>query len=288
MENNILTIHHEKENNLGTGEQLNTIYMRVYTTIFTKGLVAKMGATGFTTLMALATFMDEKGECYPTQRQLADRIGVHVNTVNKYVNDLLEVQIGGKNLVTRQKLNSGKGKIYSYYTIHPLTQIAIFGGDIEEVDPQFKDTTVSDLQDTTNCDKTITKLTKAKSIKDTDSNSLNSSSAIKLFQEIYREVYSVNYTVSNYGREGKIMKDKVITPYPDMAREIIELAVREYDSRFKNAKFPRPTISMFSWAANSIIPLIEEQKAITAIADNSSELEEAAEKAMLAKMERLG
>ncbi|MCU4863191.1 hypothetical protein OB981_24455 [Bacillus cereus] len=98
----------------------------------------------------------------------------------------------------------------------------------------------------------------------------------------------MNYTVSNYGREGKIIKDKVLTPYPEIAKEIIRLAVTKYDELFKNARYPRPSVAMFSWAVNQIIPMIEEEQKAIEVAEQSSTLEDEAEQRMLAKLNKLG
>lgn len=292
LENNLFSVSHDKEFNLGDGETRMNVYVRVYTSLFTSGLVAKMGSNRFTTLMALASYMDAEGECYPTQIQLADAIGVHKNTVNKYINELLEFDIEGKPLVTRTKINRGQGKISSYYKIHPLSQLAKFGGTIEAVNPLKEDTLITKGSDElipTDCDV----------IKGTNKNHLiinnteelkvtNSSNAIKYFQEVYRDKYGVNYTVSNYGREGKIMKDKLITPYPELAKEIIDIAVNRYDDLFKNARYPRPSVAMFSWAVNQIIPLVEEERKVTEIAEMSGTLEDEAEARLLAKLNKLG
>ncbi|MGG5759247.1 helix-turn-helix domain-containing protein [Bacillus toyonensis] len=291
MTDSLFSVSHDKEINLGNGKTINNIYVRVYTSLFTSGLVARMGSNRFTTLMALASYMDAQGECYPTQIQLADAIGVHKNTVNKYINELLDFTIDGKPLVTRTKINRGQGKISSYYKIHPLSQLAKFGGDITPVNTQIKDSLItkgSDEPITTNCD--VIKVTNNNQlINNTDVLEVtNSSNAIKYFQQVYRETYDVNYTVSNYGREGKIIKDKVLTPYPEIAKEIIRLAITKYDELFKNARYPRPSVAMFSWAVNQIIPMIEEEQQAIEVAEQSDSLEDEAEKRMLERMNKLG
>jgi hypothetical protein len=73
-----------------------------------------------------------------------------------------------------------------------------------------------------------------------------------------------------------------------MAKEIIETGIKRYSDFSSNPKFPRPSIGMFGWAVNSIIPLIEEDKKINEVAEQASSLEDEAEKAMLAKMAKLG
>lgn len=296
MQETIFSVSHDKEFNLASGETVSNIYVRVYTSMFTSGLVASMGANRFTTLMALASYMDENGECYPTQIQIAEAIGVHKNTVNKYINELLEFRIDDKPLVTRQKINKGQGKIFSYYKIHPLSQVAKFNGQIEAINHKNSDIENHNSSDslitskgTTNCDVIRSNYNHLNNTNNTDVLSVtNSKQAIQFFQQVYREVYGVNYTVSNYGREGKLIKDKVLTPYPELAKDIIETAVRVYEQKFANAKFPRPTISMFSWAVNQIIPMVEEQKQVSEQAEQADELAEQAEQDMLAKLAKLG
>jgi len=291
MTDSLFSVSHDQELNLGNGKTINNVYVRVYTSLFTSGLVARMGSNRFTTLMALASYMDAQGECYPTQIQLADAIGVHKNTVNKYINELLDFTIDDKPLVTRTKINRGQGKISSYYKIHPLSQLAKFSGTIEEVNTKTTDSLITKGSDElipTNCD--VIKVTNNNQlINNTDVLEVtNSSNAIKYFQQVYRETYDVNYTVSNYGREGKIIKDKVLTPYPEIAKEIIRLAVTKYDELFKNARYPRPSVAMFSWAVNQIIPMIEEEQQVIEVASQSNELEDEAEKRMLERMNKLG
>lgn len=291
MENNLFSVSHNKEINLANGETISNIYVRVYTTLFTSGLVAKMGSNRFTTLMALASYMDAQGECYPTQIQLAEVMGVHKNTINKYINELLEFEIDNKPLVTRTKVNRGQGKISSYYKIHPLSQLAKFTGSIEPISTNIDDTLITNDSDelvppvsavitVTNNNHLITNNSEAIVV-------TNAKNAIQYFQQVYREVYGVNYTVSNYAKEGKIVKDKVITPNPELAKDIIEQAVRQYESKFANAKYPRPSIAMFSWATNQLIPMVEEERKLSEQADQSGNLEDEAEQRLLAKMSKL-
>jgi len=292
MDNNILTVTHNKEINLANGETISNVFVRVYTSIFTSGLVAKMGSNRFTTLMALAAYMNEEGECYPTQMQLADAIGVHKNTINKYINELLEFEIDGKPLVTRKKVNRGQGKISSYYKIHPLSQLAKFKGDVETINHKISDEQITDGRDkliTNGSDESITTICDV--IRSTNNNQLiinNSTQAIAHFRKVYEEVYGVPYTVGNYGKDGNLIKTKILADHKDIAKEIIETGIKRYSEFSNNPKFPRPSIGMFSWAVNNIIPLVEEELKVSEIASQSSKLEEEAEQRLLAKLEKLG
>jgi hypothetical protein len=122
MSKDMFAVKHETEISLSNGGINNSRYVKVFTPVFSSGLVAKLGPTNFTTLMILATMVDEKGECCPSQQTIADLMGVHKNTINKYINELLEFKFEGKPLVTRTIVNKGRGNILSYYTINIVSQ----------------------------------------------------------------------------------------------------------------------------------------------------------------------
>lgn len=292
MYDNLLSVSHNKEIDLSNGEVSSNVFIRVYTTMFTSGLVAKMGANRFATLMALASFMDENGECYPTQQQVAEVLGVHKNTVNKYVNELLEFEIGSTHIVTRKKVNRGQGKIYSVYKIHPLSQLAKFNGKIEEIDNHNSDDSLITSKGTTECAEIISNNNHSNNIKEILVPKVtNSNNGIKYFQQLYYEKYGQTYTVSNYGREGKILKDKVIKPYPDLAQELIEVAISEYETMFKNPRYPRPTITMFSWAVNQLLPKVQEKHELdekVAQAEEVAQVASASQADKLSKLKGLG
>lgn len=120
MNNKLLTVIHENNIDLATSEVTSKKHLEVHIAIFTTGIVAKLGTKGFTTLTALATFMNSNRECYITYEELAEILGVHPTIVNKNINSLLDVRVEGKPLVTRHKITKSNGEIYSYFKINPL------------------------------------------------------------------------------------------------------------------------------------------------------------------------
>lgn len=44
-------------------------------------MVADIGPNNFMILLAIASFMDKEGKAFPTQQQIAERLGVHENKV---------------------------------------------------------------------------------------------------------------------------------------------------------------------------------------------------------------
>jgi len=114
-----LTLQHERVIDLAKGEVHGESYIKVNANVLNNGLIAKIGVHEFATLMALISYVNEKGECCPTQRQLAERIGVHRKTVSRYINNLLSVKINDKPIVTRTTtIVEREGWTKSWYQIH--------------------------------------------------------------------------------------------------------------------------------------------------------------------------
>lgn len=114
------------------------VYTRTYVSMFDSGLIKEIGAGGYTVLSALASFMNEKGECYPTQRQLAEMLGMSKTTVNNAVKKLLAVRVNGKPILTYEEHFNKRGYKNFKYKIHPISQMAIFKGESEFVDNTAK------------------------------------------------------------------------------------------------------------------------------------------------------
>ncbi|QGG47663.1 helix-turn-helix domain-containing protein [Heliorestis convoluta] len=111
----------------------NQIFLKLYVSLFTSGLVSQLGSDRTITLLAIASFMNEKGECYPTQEQIAERIGVTRKTAARYIESLLNFRWNDQPIITRiKKRNSSNALIeFSVYTVLPLSQVAIFHSQID-------------------------------------------------------------------------------------------------------------------------------------------------------------
>lgn len=275
MSEKILSVSHEIDVDLASSTKQDQTYVRVYNTIFTSGIVKEIGTSGLTTLIALASFVDREGHCYPTQQQIAERIGCHKNTANKYVNDLLAVRIDGKPVVSRRKFNMGQGKIYSFYKIHALE-------DFNHVSPSEK--SLLGVVETTVIPASIPEDAEYEKEEDKP---FNGPEAVKYFCQVYRDVYGTDFVVGNWAQAGKLLRDKVVTPHPAIAKQLIEAGVRDYDSKYKSTRFPRPTINMFSWMTNSLVENIESRKELSETLEAAGQREAEAEAAMLAKLGKM-
>jgi len=99
----------------------------MYVSAVRDGLIADMGPRNWTALCVIASFMDGKGECYPTQAQIAKGLGVSRQSANKYVNDLLEYHWQGQAVVTAIKARESNGRWENTrYTVLPVSNLEIF------------------------------------------------------------------------------------------------------------------------------------------------------------------
>lgn len=236
MSEKMFSISFDTELNQATNVVDNSVYLRVYSSMFTSGLVANMGIHNFATLLVIASYMNEKGECYPTQVQLAERLGVHRNSVNKYVNNLLDIRVNGKPVITREIVNQGRGRVSSYYKIQPLSQIAIFDGEVSEIE------TVVEKEEP----------------KPEPVARLKTGEILAMFREKYHETYGVQYNPA-YGRDNMQLKKLVETYNDEQIRKIIDIGIGEYDKRWKSAKFPRPSVGAIStWVANHVMEIADQ------------------------------
>jgi len=108
------------------------IYLRVYNSIITSGILKDLKPTQFTILYAIASYMDVNRNSYPTQRQLAEITGVTLPTAQKALKGLLEYRYNGKPILSCEMVQKGRYK-NTVYTVHPISQIAIFDSEIDHI-----------------------------------------------------------------------------------------------------------------------------------------------------------
>jgi DNA-binding Lrp family transcriptional regulator len=203
--------------------------------------------------------MNAQGECFPTQRQIAEACGLSKTTVNKAVNELLEFKIDGRPLIQRELVGPNNNSVY---TINPISQVAIFSGGIEKIEE--------------------------KPAKAADKEGLTPGKIINHFFDTFTEVYQVRPSM-NYAAATKMIKNSWIGKYTDdQILRMVEISVKEYDKRWKSAKFPRPTLpAIISWIGVQAIGTDEDQqKEYQAIQDMTADT--AAVEAYLLKQLKAG
>lgn len=113
-------------------------FLKVYSSLFDCGISQDIGMEGVSLLLAIASYMDKNGEAYPTQRQLAEKLGTSTNRITRQVKKLLDYRYNGKQIITRELRPNNRGKENSVYHIQPISQIAVFEGKREAVAPRRK------------------------------------------------------------------------------------------------------------------------------------------------------
>lgn len=276
----------------------NQIYLKLYVSMFASGLVAALGAEQTVTLLAIASFMNERGECYPTQEQIAQRIGVTRKTAATYIRKLLKFRYHNYPLITREKqrVPSKSPNEYSIYTILPIAQIAIFNGKVE---PAMSKTELTMSKTATmtmgNClptnynqtnknhnnktsagdvgtiptDRGGTVGTRSNDHRAGDVGELSNQETvlrhprdvIEYFCKCYRDCYTVNYN-PNWSRDVGPVKNKLLAVYTsEQIRRIIDTVFAEYEIRWKKEKYPRPSIGqLVSWLSNEALAVAEEKQ----------------------------
>lgn len=287
MENNkMFTVSIDKEFDVLKKEFNSTIYLRVYTSLFKAGVVRDLKPTNFTVLLAIASHMDADGNCYPTQRQIAELTGLSTPTVNKAVNELLDFKVNDKPILKRELVQVGQFQ-NSYYTVNPLSQIAIFDGQIQEIE------TSEDLTETYLLKKSMSVPLKNLELNNNQNNNnqllkdsteepqfKNAKDVVTYFLQKYQEHYGVQANVA-WQRDMSLVKKKIVGKYSDVQiKQMIDTTITEYDSRWKKPAYPRPTISaMCSWLGDVALAIVEDQqkelKELTELTAGSDELNNA-------------
>lgn len=199
------------------------------------GLIKKVGANKLPLLLVILSHMDKDGKAFPSQRKLAELSGQSVNTVNKLINDLLEIEINGQRILRRELVGTGSRKRSMYY-IH---QGRVTGTDAVDI---------------------VEKKT-AQEQKDAETKQMNSRDIANYFNDVYTDTFGQGYTF-NYGRDLGMIKKKLIPAYDDETiKGVIDVAVRQYKGRWANENYPLPTVAMLcTWLANQAFAIYQQDQ----------------------------
>jgi hypothetical protein len=108
----------------------NEVFIQTYVSLFRSGLAAKLKPTNLAVLQSICSYMNAKGECWPTHELIAKDTGLSTRSVQTAVKFLCEFRIEGKPILSRQHVKRGQFK-NTVYKVHPISQISIFGGKVE-------------------------------------------------------------------------------------------------------------------------------------------------------------
>lgn len=131
----LVSVETQSEYNLTSGKSETRIFVKMYVDAVKKGLIADIGPERWQTLCVLSSFMNANGECYPTQDQIGEALNLSRVAANKRIQSLCEYRWQGRPLVVKKQGREGKTQRWenTRYTILPISQLAIFDGDTEEL-----------------------------------------------------------------------------------------------------------------------------------------------------------
>lgn len=186
------------------------------------GLLKVLGASQYVVLTAIASCMDKEGKAFPSQRKLAEMTGLHHNTVNKLIKDLLDVEFNGSKLLKRELVGTG----------HNFKKKSVY---------HISNGIVTATEDVIGDSKPKDELVNPESARD----------FAHYFAYVYEETFGQGYTI-NYGRDLKLIKDKLLKTYDkETLKAIITIAVEQYADKWANTNYPLPTLAMLStWLSN--------------------------------------
>jgi hypothetical protein len=123
----LVTVEIQKEYDALKQSWENKVFVKLFIAARTSGLLRKISDREFKTLIALALYMDENGDCYPSQDQIARDLGISRETANRRIQKLLKFRFDGKPIVKAVRLRNKKGNWENVrYTILPVAQVKIF------------------------------------------------------------------------------------------------------------------------------------------------------------------
>ncbi|MGM0904202.1 MAG: helix-turn-helix domain-containing protein [Bacillota bacterium] len=126
---NLVSVETQSEYSMTTGKKETRIYVKMYVEAVHNGLIADMGPERWQTLCVIAAFMDENGECYPTQFAIAERLSVARETANRRIKALCDYRWKGRPVVqkiSQQRDHEKQTWNNVRYTILPISGLEIF------------------------------------------------------------------------------------------------------------------------------------------------------------------
>jgi hypothetical protein len=124
----LVSVETQSELSLTTGKKETRIFVKMYVEAVHSGLIADMGPERWQTLCVIAAFMDEKGECYPTQYAIAQRLNVARETANRRIKSLCEYRWQGRAVIEKVQSRDHEKQTWDNvrYTILQISGLKMF------------------------------------------------------------------------------------------------------------------------------------------------------------------
>src|ERR1700746_2999431 len=126
----LVTVEFQTEVDVATGAREQRMFVKMYFDARDSGLLAAMPDELWKTLCCLATYMDEDGNCYPSQARLASDLEIRREHMNKCIKRLLAFRFLGEPVITmtksRESRRGGSRWANNVYRLRPITGLAMF------------------------------------------------------------------------------------------------------------------------------------------------------------------
>lgn len=221
------------------------------------GLFKHMEGNTIKVLLGIMAHLDEFGQAFPSQKQLAAVLGMSEKTVYTHIKKLLEIKIDGDYLIHRDLIPIDIARSYSLYAVNPK----ILSHDKHSIDVNLNaPPSVDEKADI------------IAYVKDPNrSKPLVAVDYVRYHKELCQEYLGVTL-VPNYKRDCSMVKNKFMSAMPENELvETIEFAVANYEKRWATATYTVPTIGILaSWLLNeaSKVLAIEHKSKIQEEADS--------------------
>lgn len=218
--------------------------LRVSMDLLQKGIIRQIGANEFVVLMAIASFCDSECESFPSQRKIAEVTGYSLPTVNKIVNNLLEIKMNGVPLLTRSFEQSNSKKKFSIYSLNTHQEV--------EKEEELKD--IFQKEKPEEVEKVAVEVKEQKPKKKT------AKDYAVYFKTLYEEEFGINYMI-NFSKDTVMIKSKLIKEFSEEEiLSIFEYVIKNYKTKWANTRFPYPTIGQIcSWLGNTALQCMKQE-----------------------------
>ncbi len=251
------------------------------------GIIKELGATTFAVYMVIQAYTDIQGVSYPSLQTIADIIGVSIRTVQRAMNKLEE-----EGLIQKQLVRKGT-------TIHSIYSIVDDGvskqenpqqeepkeeepkeeepkeidNESQQKEPQQKEPQQKEPQQK-EPQQEKPKEDSKKLLEEKPRKYGNSKDFIQRFCELYYQYYGVNFNPT-WGRDGAMVKNKLLNNYTDEELDaILEITFRDYQKRWANRQYPRPTLGGVStFIANQALAIWQEEQKKQAKIEEAEEID---------------
>ena len=126
----LVTVEFQTEVDVATGNREKRMFVKMYFDARDSGLLAALPDELWKTLCCLATYMDEDGNCYPSQARLATDLSIRREHMNKRIKRLLAFRFHGQPVITmtksRESRRGGSRWANNVYRLRPITGLAMF------------------------------------------------------------------------------------------------------------------------------------------------------------------